>query len=252
VRALGRTTLGRVTTRAWWIATFGLAACGGQVQMGTEPIGVSTAAPTVSASPPEARTASPIAAAPAQITLRTPHVATVGGRAIAFDGIEEGLAWPALEAAIARKSGDPTPLVIDVARDVPMVDLERAAWTLRSGDVRVQTPDDHGSVYVVELRARGVPRPGDACHLAVFLQPDGTLHIASPGGQQDVTGDRAAESFARGLADANATCPIRYVAFGAASNGVPWGPVFDVIVAVDRAKAAGDARYVLGDPIRIK
>jgi len=219
--------------------------------MGTEPIGVSTA-PTTAAAPPTAPVASPIAAAPAQITLQAPHVANVGGKTIPFDGIEEGLAWPALEAAVGRKPGDPTPLVIDVARDVPMVDLERAAWTLRSGDVRVQTPDDRGAVYVIELRAHGAPRAGDGCHLALFLQPDGTLHVASPGGPQDVTGDRVAESFARGLADTNATCPIRYVAFGAATNGAPWGPVFDVIVAVDRVRAAGDARYVLGDPIRVK
>jgi hypothetical protein len=236
-----------VTTRAWCIATFALAACGGQVQMGADPIGASTA-PTSSEPAPEA--VSSIAVAPAQISLRTPHVAMVAGKAVPFDGIEEGLAWPALEAAIGRKPGDATPLVIDVARDVPMVDLERAAWTLRSADVRVQTPDDHGSVYVVELRAHPAPGAGEGCHLAVFLQPDGSLHVASPGGPEDITGDRAPESFARGLAEASATCPIRYVAFGAASNGVPWGPVFDVIVAVDRLKAAGDARYVLGDPIR--
>ncbi len=219
--------------------------------MGTEPVGASTT-PVASASSTAASAASPIAAVPAQISLRTPHVATVGGKAVAFDGVEEGLAWPALEAAVARKPGDPTPLVIDVARDIPMVDLERAAWTLRSGDVRVQTPDDGGTVYVIELRAHGALAATDSCHLAVFLQPDGSLHVASPGGQQDVTGDRAAESFARGLADANATCPIRYVAFGAASSGTPWGRLFDVIVAVDRAKAAGAARYVLGDPIRVK
>jgi hypothetical protein len=238
--------------RAYWLVACGVAACGGQVQMGTEPVGASTTPAATASSTAAPVASSAIAAVAAQISLRAPHVATVAGKAIAFDGVEEGLAWPALEAAVARKPGDPTPLVIDVARDVPMVDLERAAWTLRSGDVRVQTPDDGGAVYVIELRAHGAPATGDGCHLAVFLQPDGSLHVASPGGPQDVTGDHAAESFARGLADANASCPIRYVAFGAASSGTPWGRVFDVIVAVDRAKAAGGARYVLGDPIRGK
>jgi hypothetical protein len=38
------------------------------------------------------------------------------------------------------------------------------------------------------------------------------------------------------------------VAFGAESPQAPWGPVFDVLLAVDRAKSAGDARYVLGYP----
>jgi hypothetical protein len=241
--------------RATWVFFGLLAACGGQVQMGSAPVGVSTEPSASAEASTEAAPApigSPIAVAAAQITLRTPHVANVGGKAIAFDGIEEGLAWPALEAAIGRKPNDPTPLVIDVARDGPMVDLERAAWTLRSGDVRVQTPDDHGSTYVIELRAHGAPPAAESCHLAVFLQPDGALHVASPGGPQDIAGDHAAESFARGLAEANATCPIRYVAFGAASNGAPWGTVFDVIVAVDRLKAAGNARYLLGDPIHGK
>jgi hypothetical protein len=237
--------------RAWWIFFGGLAACGGQVQMGTEPVGASTT-PAASTTLAPTTVGSPIPVAAAQIDLRTPHVALVGGKPIAFDGIEEGLAWPALAAAIGRKPNDPTPLVVDVARDVPLVDLERTAWTLRSGDVRVQTPDDHGSVYVIELRAHGAPPAVDSCHLAVFLQPDGSLRVASPGGPQDVTGDHAAESFARGLAEVSATCSIRYIAFGAASNGAPWGTVFDVIVAVDRLKAAGDARYVLGDPIHGK
>jgi hypothetical protein len=65
-----------------------------------------------------------------------------------------------------------------------------------------------------------------------------------------VGGDRAAESLARSLEQERAKCPIKYVAFGAETDEGPWGPVFDVILAVDRARSAGDARYVLGQATR--
>jgi hypothetical protein len=60
-----------------------------------------------------------------------------------------------------------------------------------------------------------------------------------------VSGDHPLEALAKALEVERASCPIRYVAFGAESDDSPWGPVFDVMLAVDRAKSAGDARYVL-------
>jgi hypothetical protein len=65
-----------------------------------------------------------------------------------------------------------------------------------------------------------------------------------------VTGDFRAEALARALEGERAKCPIKYVAFGAESDDVAWGPVFDVLVTVDRDKAAGEARYVLGQAMR--
>ena len=105
----------------------------------------------------------------------------------------------------------------------------------------------------IELRARrdGAP-PSSGCHLAVFLRPDGALRVAAPGGPREVRGEHAAESLARSLADERAKCPIKYIAFGAESDAAPWGPVFDVVLAVDQQKSAGDARYVLGQALHAR
>jgi hypothetical protein len=176
-------------------------------------------------------------------------VAVVHGQSVPFDGIEEGLTWPALEKALGpHKAGDV--LTIQVARTIPVADLYRTGWAARAADVHVQTPDATGVMHAVEFRARrdsGAPVAG--CHLAVFLRPDGSLRVAAPGGPREVAGDHPADSLARSLGDEGARCPIRYVAFGAESDAAPWGPVFDVVLAVDRAKSAGRARYVLGQPI---
>ena len=211
----------------------------------------STAAPMAGPQPadvtpaPVAAPALPIAAQ-ADVELRDPGVAIVHGQSLPFDGIAEGLAWPALTKAVGpRKAGDV--VVLQVARKVPMEDLLRAAWSVHEADVHVQSPDATGVMHAVELRAKreGAPAaPG--CHLAVFLRPDGSLRIAAPGGPRAIGGDRPDESLARSLAEERVRCPIKYVAFGAESDAAPWGPVFDVVLAVDRDKAAGDARYVLG------
>lgn len=197
--------------------------------------------------------APPLAPAPPQVELREPGAAIVRGQRVAFDGIAEGLAWPALTVALGRKQDDKTPVVIQVGRDVPIVNLLRAAWTLRSADVRLQSLDEKGVLYAVELKAKpsSPPPASKRCHLAVFVLPSGALRVASPAGPQEVGGDRPAESFAEALKAARAGCELKYVAFGAETNDVPWGRVFDVMVAVDRTKAAGDARYVLGEALQV-
>lgn len=187
----------------------------------------------------------PVSAQP-DLELREARVAIVHGEPVPFDGLEEGLAWPALAKAVGlRHAGDV--VTIQVARAVPVVDLERAAWTVHQADVRVQSPDATGIVRAVELRARREGAPAQSgCHLAVFLRADGSLRVASPAGPRDVDGESPAAGLARSLAEERVRCPIKYVAFGAESDAAPWGPVFDVMVAVDRDKSAGDARYVLG------
>lgn len=218
-----------------------VAACGGGAGQGpavqgpaaTSSSGVTPAAPSV-----------PVSSSP-DVTLLDAKSATVRGAPIAFDGIEEGLAWPALDKALPpRKAGDV--LTLQVARTVPTIALLRAAWTLRQADLHVQSLDGAGVMRAVGFTARREGPPTSGCHLAVFLAPDGSLRVASPGGPVTFRGDDATSSFSRALAAQGAKCPIRYVAFGAESDGAPWGPVFDVIAAVEAAKAAGDARYVLG------
>ena len=181
------------------------------------------------------------------VDLREPGAAIVhGSTRVAFDGIAEGLAWPALDKALGpRKAGDV--LTVQVARSLPTIELLRAAWTLRQADLRVQSQDATGDTHVVLLTARkdGAP-PTSGCHLAVFLAADGSLRVASPGGPVSLSGNDPGASLARSLEEARRTCAIRYVAFGAESDSSPWGPVFDVIRAVDKARSAGDTRYVLG------
>jgi hypothetical protein len=180
------------------------------------------------------------------VELSEPGAAIVhGSTKVAFDGIEEGLAWPSLSKALPHpKTGDV--LTLQIARGLPTIHLLRAAWTLRQADLHLQSLDASGTLHAFELKARrdGPIPPG--CHLAVFLRPDGTLRVASPGGPVVITGDDPGASLARSLEAERAKCPIKYVAFGSESDMAPWGPIFDVILAVDAAKSAGDARYVLG------
>ncbi|HTQ41845.1 MAG TPA: hypothetical protein VMI75_03740 [Polyangiaceae bacterium] len=203
--------------------------------------------PPVVAETPQAPSAELPPTAQPDVDLREPGAAIVhGSTRVAFDGIAEGLAWPALDKALGpRKAGDV--LTVQVARALPTIELLRAAWTLRQADLRVQSQDATGDTHVVVLSARrDGAAPAGGCHLAVFLRPDGSLRVASPGGPVSLSGDDPPASLARSLEEARRTCAIRYVAFGAESDASPWGPVFDVIRAVDRAKSAGDTRYVLG------
>jgi hypothetical protein len=212
-------------------------------------------APSTWPQPPGAVAASapqtlPVTGQP-DVELRDPHVAIVHGKSVPFDGIEEGLTWPALAKALGpRKAGDV--VTLQVARTVPMQDLLRAAWAVHAADVHLQSLDASGAMHAVELRARrdGAP-PASGCHLAVFLQANGALRVAAPGGPREIGGDHAAVSLARSLAEERTKCPLKYVAFGAESDASPWGPVFDVVVAVDEAKSAGDARYVLGQAMHV-
>ncbi|HEX8793997.1 MAG TPA: hypothetical protein VF765_23810 [Polyangiaceae bacterium] len=224
----------------------GLVACGASAPLPAQ------AAPPAGAEAAQAPAPELTPAARPDVDLREPGAAIVHGEArVAFDGIAEGLAWPALDKAIGpRKAGDV--LTVQVARALPTIELLRAAWTLRQADLRLQSQDASGAMHVVTIGARrdGAP-PAAGCHLAVFLRPDGSLRVASPGGPVVLTGDDPPGSLARSLDEARRTCSIRYVAFGAESDAAPWGPVFDVIVAVDRAKSAGDARYVLGQAMHV-
>jgi hypothetical protein len=227
------------------VVLLGLAGCG------------ATPAPPAQSAPagaetPQAPSAELPPAAQPDVDLREPGAAIVhGSTRVPFDGIAEGLAWPALDKAMGpRKAG--AVLTVQVARALPTIELLRAAWTLRQADLRLQSQDANGDTHVVLLGARrdGTP-PTAGCHLAVFLRPDGTLRVASPGGPVVLSGDDPPASLARSLEEARRTCAIRYVAFGAESDAAPWGPVFDVIRAVDRAKSAGDARYVLGQAMHV-
>ena len=194
-----------------------------------------------------------MAAAP-DVDLRDAQGALVGGNPVPMDGEAEGLVWPALRGAVARKAGDHAPLTIAVARGVPLSTVLRAVWTLRDADLRLQTPDAAGIPHVLELRPKpdGTPAAADAdCHLAVFVAPSGDLRVALPGGPRLVVGPDAPGALARALSAERAGCAIRYVAFGADSTDAPWGSVFDVARAVDRDKSAGDARYVLGEPVHM-
>jgi hypothetical protein len=211
-------------------------------------------APNASGSPPQS---SPIAPAPPRVVLlpiaRAPDIelrekgwADVGDSHVAFDGIAEGLAWPSLDKALGPRLRGQV-VTIQAARSVHVIDLLRAAWTARSNDVRVQTPDEGGLLRAVQFEAKRPDRaPEGGCHLAVFVRPDGSLRVAAPGGPRELGADRPGETLAHSLEVERATCRIKYVAFGAESDDTSWGSVFDLIVAVDRARSAGDARYVLG------
>lgn len=207
------------------------------------PVGVGAAPAVVAA-------ALPLAAQP-DVELRDPRVAIVHGQPVPFDGIEEGLTWPALAKALGpRKAGDV--VTLQVARKVPMEDLLRVAWAAHQADVHVQSLDASGVMRAVELRAKRDGAPASSgCHLAVFVRPDGSLRVAAPGGPREVGGEHAAESLARALAEERTKCPLKYVAFGSESDAAPWGPVFDVVLTVDQDKSAGDARYVLGQAMHL-
>jgi hypothetical protein len=171
--------------------------------------------------------------------------ARAGGQIVAFDGVAEGLAWPSLAKALQGRSHGAA-VHVQAGRVVRVLDVMRAVWTVRGSEVVVQTQDAAARLRAVSLGvAPAAPAPGVGCHLAVFLRPDGSLRVAAPGGPREVTGEHAAEALARALGAERASCPIRYVAFGAESDDSAWGPVFDVMLEVDRARSAGDARYVL-------
>jgi hypothetical protein len=207
--------------------------------------GASSAPPPSGSAPPAVATEAPPPALRApDIVLSGTGTADVRGTRVTFDGVAEGLAWPSLDKALGARTPGAT-IAIRVARTVAVLDVLRAAWTVRANDVELQTLDDSGRLEAANLGARASRASNAGCHLAVFLRPDGSLRVATPGGPREVTGDRPQEQLARSLAFESTKCPIKYVAFGAESDQAPWGPVFDVMAAVDRAKSAGATRYVL-------
>jgi hypothetical protein len=222
-------------------------ACGGPAPLAAPaeaPLGVSAPAGPLSAPPLPVTTQ-------IDVELRQAGSAIVHGTTVPFDGLEEGLAWPGLNKALPpRKAGDV--LTVQVGRGVPTIHLLRAAWTLRQADLHLQSLDASGTMHAVAVPARRDGPPAQGCHLAVFLRPDGSLRVASAGGPVVVSGDDPPSIFARSLASELAKCPFKYVAFGAESDSAPWGPVFDVMLAVDGVKAAGDARYVLGQAMHVE
>jgi hypothetical protein len=183
------------------------------------------------------------------LALRDRDTAEAYGQHVAFDGIAEGLAWPSLDRALAaRHPGTGGAVTVQADRSVRVLDVLRAAWAVRDRPVLLQTPDAASVVRVAALGPKGPPAAGAkaGCHVAVFVRSDGSLRVAAPGGPREIAGEHAADVLARSLEAERATCPLRYVAFGAEADDSPWGPVFDLMIAVDRGKSAGDARYVLG------
>jgi hypothetical protein len=155
--------------------------------------------------------------------------------------------WPALQKAL--HAAPKTPWVLEVGRDVPVQSVLRAAWAMRTADLVLQTADEKGIVRAVKLGAKreaGAAPVASACHAAAFLRSDGAVRLSSRAGPRDVPLDVLVAT----LRAESATCPMRYVAFGGESNDMAWGPVFDLMRAVDREKAAGTARYVLAEAIR--
>src|SRR4051812_31595502 len=87
-----------------------VAGCGGAV----------TAGGSANAPPPGQATA------PANVELVDADSAVVGGQRVAFDGVREGLAWPALAKALGRREGDTQAVTIAVRREVPLANVVRA------------------------------------------------------------------------------------------------------------------------------
>jgi hypothetical protein len=181
------------------------------------------------------------------VQLPESHTAIVRGARLAYEGGPGPLPWPALHQALAGL-GPRSSTTLEVDRGVPMKDLQRAAFALDQGDLRVQSKDVTGVLRAIEFGARRAGREG--CHAAVFVRLDGTIRVASPGGGAVITDDDATEALVRALEREEARCPLKYLAFGAESDQAPWGPVFDVIVAVDRRKSSADVRYTLASAAR--
>jgi hypothetical protein len=207
------------------------------------------AAPPTSSAPSAPAAPAPEAIPPASAAAELSEKgALVSGKLIPLDGVAEGLAWPALRDALHRRPGDHSPLVLAAPRATPLATVLRAVWTLRDANIRLQTPDVAGVTHVIELRPKP-DAPSAGCHLAVFVAPNGDLRVAAPGGPRTIPGPDAAEALARALVEERKDCALRYVAFGAENAEAAWSAVFDVAWTVERGKAAGDARYSLGEPV---
>jgi hypothetical protein len=188
---------------------------------------------------------SPPPLAPPFVEIGAPDHAQAGGEAIAFDGAPQGLLWPALARVYAAKAKPGERIVVAAPRNARVLDVLRVVFTLREADLEVQTLGPGDEVRPLLLPKRPATRPeGPTCHAAFFVSPEGHLRAALPGGAVQVK-DTATlvTSIARGAS----TCRIRWLAFGAESNDMAWGWVFDVAAQVDHAKVAPGARFVLAE-----
>jgi hypothetical protein len=178
----------------------------------------------------------PPATAEPNVYLREPNAATVGSQRVPYAGPAESRDWPELARSLP---GGAVAMRID--RTIPIVQVLRAVHAAQGSDITLQTLDEGGHLRSVALKARGSDQ---GCHLGAFLRPDGSFVIAAPGGARSIANLEQLTT----LIDAErARCPFAYVAFGAETVDGSWGPLFDALVAVDRHKSAGDARYVLGE-----
>lgn len=242
--------VGRVRTRFPWAPiTLLLAGCAGGAQSTTvTPSTPGGAAATPSAPPLAAAAAETLA--PPQIELGAPDHATAFGGAIAFDGVAEGLYWPALAHALASNGKGAARVVLAAPRDARVLDVLRAVWTLREVDVEVQTLGPGNEARPLVLAKRPATRSdGPTCHAAVFVGPEQRLRVALPGGSVSV---QSTAELVTSLAAGARTCAVRWIAVGAESPRDAWGGVFDVAYAVQASQAAGKARVVLGEPLAKK
>ena len=236
----------------WAPFTMLLAACGASA-----PVTVASPAGSTTASIGTTTTAAPLApASPSEalaarsIELGAPDHATAFGEGIAFDGVAEGLYWPALAHALAAKGHGASRVVLAAPRDARTLDVLRAVWTLREVDVELQTLGAGNEVRALVLAKRPATHPdGPTCHAAVFVAPEGRLRVALPGGSMPV---KDAAELTASLAHGARTCQVRWIAVGAESQTMAWGGVFDVAYTVQASHAAGNARVVLGEPVAKK
>jgi hypothetical protein len=235
-----------VRTRWTWVSiTMLLAGCGAAP---AAPAGIATAtARTTSGPSPAPAAAEPLALAPPGVELGAANHATAFGEGVAFDGVAEGLYWPALAHAFASKGQGAARVVLAAPRDARVLDVLRAVWTLREVDVEVQTLGPGNEVRPLVLAKRPATRPdGPTCHAAVFVGPQSRLRVALPGGS---VGVRDAAELVTSLGAGARSCTVRWVAVGAESPSEAWGGVFDVAYTVQASQAAGKARVVLGEPV---
>jgi hypothetical protein len=192
---------------------------------------------------PPAAPAAPLAAP--FVEIGAPNHARVGGEDVAYDGSGPGLDWPALARAYAAKGKAHERVVIAAPRNARVVDVLRAVSTLSEVDVEVQTLGPGNEVRPLLLAKRPAKRPeGPTCHAAFFVSPEGRIRAAVPDGPAQV---KDASTLASSIAHGAATCKVRWLAFGAESNDMAWGWVFDVAAQVDLSHAAPGARFVLGE-----
>jgi hypothetical protein len=199
------------------------------------------------ATPPPA---APPPLAPGQplVELHAPGKAVVNGQEMTFDGVEEGLVWPGLDRVVPDETYAGA-VVVRVDRAEPLKDVMRVVFTLREADLRLESQDGAGAARFVMVTKKPQQRK-EGCRLAVFMGADGSLRVAAPGGPRELPAPDAVPHLVEALEGARTACPIRYVAFGMLDEShATFGPLFDLMLAVDQPKAAGDARYVLAEPV---